>query len=317
MPKPFIEVPDHYRIFMQHFKDQSSRRSFFKQATGALIGLTATSAIARAAEFGIQSAGYSLPIGVCSTYDKVDLLKKLGFDFIEESVPGFLLPEAGDAQYAKNLRALREEKFPIMSYVYFLPGKLKSVGPDVQQEPILERAELAFKRSRECGTKNIVYGSGGSRGIPDGFDREKAKTQHIDLCRKLAPLAEKYQVALAIEPLNRGETNFINSLAEGVEIIEAVNSPWVRLQCDIYHMLKENESADEILKYGQYISHCHIAEKRKRTVPGVDGDDFRPYFRALKKMKYKGGMSLECNWKDFDREVAQGIEVVKKQLSEV
>ena len=302
---------------MNQPEEQSSRRSFLKQATGTLLGLSAANVFAQAAISGTRAAGYNLPIGVCATYDKVDLLKKLGFDFIEESVPSFLLPKEGDAQYEKNLRALREEKFPIRSYVYFLPGKLKSVGPDVQQEPILERAELAFKRAKESGSKNIVYGSGGSRFIPEGFDRDKAKAQHIDLCRKLAPLAEKYQVALAIEPLNRGETNFINSLAEGVEIIEAVNNPWIRLQCDIYHMLKEDESADEILKYGQYISHCHIAEKRKRTVPGVDGDDFRPYFRALKKMNYKGGMSLECNWQDFDREVAQGIEVVKKQLSEV
>lgn len=288
-----------------------------KQATSTVLGITAVSTLAQATILEGFPAVYSLPLGVCATYDKADLLKSLGYSFIEESVPGFLLPEGGDAQYEKNLRALRSEKFPIRSYVYFLPGKLKSVGPDVQQEPILERAELAFKRAKECGTKNIVYGSGGSRAIPDGFDRDKAKAQHIDLCQKLAPLAEKYQVALAIEPLNRCETNFINSLAEGVEIIEAVNNPRVRLQCDIYHMLKENESADEILKYGQYISHCHIAEKHKRTVPGVDGDDFRPYFRALKKMNYKGGMSLECNWQDFDREVAHGIEVVKMQLAEV
>lgn len=302
---------------MKKTENQSSRREFLKQATGTILGITAANTFAQAAMLDGLSAAYSLPLGVCATYDKAELLKSLGYDFIEESVPNFLLPEGGDAQYEKNLRALRAEKFPIRSYVYFLPGKLKSVGLDVQQEPILERAELAFKRAKECGTKNIVYGSGGSRAIPDGFDRDKAKAQHIDLCKKLAPLAEKYQVALAIEPLNRGETNFINSLAEGVEIIEAVNNPWVRLQCDIYHMLKENESADEILKYGQYISHCHIAEKRKRTVPGVDGDDFRPYFRALKKMNYKGGMSLECNWQDFDREVVQGIEIIKKQLAEV
>ncbi len=302
---------------MNRPENHATRRRFLKQATGTLIGLSATGAFAQAAGFGSQSVGYSLPIGVCATYDKVPLLKKLGFDFIEESVPNFLLPEAGEAQYEKNLRMLKEENFPIFSYVYFLPGKLKSVGPDVQQEPILERAELAFRRAKECGTKNIVYGSGGSRAIPEGFDRDVAKAQHIDLCLKLAPLAEKYQVALAIEPLNRGETNFINSLAEGVEIIEAVNSPWVQLQCDIYHMLKENEGPEEILKYGRYISHCHIAEKRKRTVPGVDGDDFRPYFRALKKMKYTGGMSLECIWQDFDQQVGPGLDVIRKQLAEV
>ncbi|MPR36025.1 sugar phosphate isomerase/epimerase family protein [Salmonirosea aquatica] len=302
---------------MNQLENQPSRRGFLKQATGALIGLTATNTLAQAAIGAEQPAAYSLPLGVCATYDKVDLLKSLGFSFIEESVPAFLLPDGSEVQYEKNLRALRTGQFPIRSYIYFLPGKLKSVGPDVQHEAILERSELVFKRAKETGTKNIVYGSGGSRFIPDGFDRDKAKAQHIDLCRKLAPLAEQYKVALAIEPLNRGETNFINSLAEGVEIIQAVNNPSMRLQCDIYHMLKEDESPDEILKYGQYISHCHIAEKRKRTVPGVDGDDFRPYFRALKKMKYTGGMSLECNWTDFDKEVRQGLAVLKKQLADV
>ena len=84
----------------------------------------------------------------------------------------------------------------------------------------------------------------------------------------MAPLAEKYGITIAVEPLNRGETNFINSLAEGVEIIEAVKSPRVRLLCDIYHMLKEDESPDEIVKYGKHIVNCHIAEKEKRTPPG-------------------------------------------------
>jgi sugar phosphate isomerase/epimerase len=302
---------------MNQSENQPTRRDFLKQATGTLIGLAAAQNISQAAPWDGMPVTYSLPIGVCSTYDKAPFLKKLGYSFVEESVGGFLLPKGGDDQYEKNRLSLKAEKVPIPSYIYFLPGNLKSVGPDVQQEPILARAELIFKRAGECGSKNIVYGSGSSRFIPDGFDRDKAKAQHIDLCRKLAPLAEKYKVALAIEPLNRGETNFINSLAEGVEIIRAVNNPWLRLQCDIYHMLKEDESPDEILKYGQYISHCHIAEKQKRTVPGVDGDDFRPYFRALKQVKYTGGMSLECVWKDFDQEVVQGIEVVKKQLAEV
>jgi sugar phosphate isomerase/epimerase len=121
-----------------------------------------------------------------------------------------------------------------------------------------------------------------------------------------------------VEPLNRGETNFINSLAEGVEIIDAVKSPRVKLLCDIFHMLKEDESPDEIVKFGKHIVHCHIAEKENRTPPGVKGDDFRPYLSALKKIKYKGGLSIECFvYQDFDSQSKKGIEVLQKQISEV
>ena len=294
-------------------ENPTSRRDFIKQAASVLAVAPTVNVLSQPA-----TAGLSLPLGVCTSYDKADLLKRLGYSFVEESVGRFLIPDAGgDDQYRKNVLALKEEQVPVRSYIYFFPGKLKSVGPDLHHEAILERAELALRRAKECGSKNIVFGSGGSRAIPDGFDRDKAKAQHIALCQKMAPIAEKYGVTLAIEPLNRGETNFINSLADGVEIIRAVNNPWFRLQCDIYHMLREDEKPAEIVKYGQYIAHCHLAEKQSRTAPGVKGDDFRPYFRALKQIKYQGGLSLECNWTDFDNEITRGIAVVKEQLADV
>ncbi|GAB3923395.1 sugar phosphate isomerase/epimerase [Larkinella terrae] len=284
---------------------------------GVLAGVTLAKGQAEAAVPEATNAGLELPLGVCAAYEKAPLLKSLGYSFIEESVGRFLIPEAGDGQYEKNRSALKTEGLPVRSYIYFFPGTLKSVGPTLHHEAILQRADLALKRAKECGSKNIVFGSGGSRAIPDGFDRATAKAQHIALCQKMAPLAEKHGITLAVEPLNRGETNFINSLAEGVEIIQAVNNPWFRLQCDIYHMLKEDEKPEEIIKYAPFIVHCHIAEKESRTAPGVKGDDFRPYFRALKKIKYQGGLSLECNWTDFDNEIKRGISVVKQQLAEV
>ncbi|RRA99802.1 sugar phosphate isomerase/epimerase family protein [Larkinella rosea] len=302
---------------MNSIENPTSRRTFFKHSAGVLAGITGATALAQAGTIDKSSAGLTLPLGVCAAYEKAEMLKKLGFSFIEESVGRFLIPEAGDEQYEKNRLALKKEGLPVRSYIYFFPGTLKSVGPTIHHEAILQRADLALKRAKECGSKNIVFGSGGSRAIPDGFDRATAKAQHIALCQKMAPLAEKHGVTLAVEPLNRSETNFINSLAEGVEIIQAVNNPWFKLQCDIYHMLKDDEKPEEIIKYKEFITHCHIAEKQTRSAPGIKGDDFRPYFRALKQINYQGGLSLECVWNDFDSEVARGITAVKQQLAEV
>jgi sugar phosphate isomerase/epimerase len=296
----------------------SSRRDFVKKSAGIVAGLAAGPAFAQVLTIQKPDPLYSLQLGVFAAYDKADFLRESGCSYIEESVAGFLIPADGDVQYAKNLELLRSENFPIKSYVILLPGSLKTLGPDANHEAILQRTELVLKRAKECGSQYVVFGSGGSRVIPEGYDRNKAKAQHIELTRKMAPLAEKYGVTVAIEPLNRGETNFINSLAEGVEIVEAVKSSKVKLLCDIYHMLKEEESPDEIVKYGKHIVHCHIAEKESRTPPGVKGDDFRPYLSALKKINYKGGLSIECFvYTDFEKEARKGIEVLKQQLSEV
>ncbi|TLU98297.1 sugar phosphate isomerase/epimerase family protein [Dyadobacter luticola] len=298
--------------------EHSGRRNFIKSSSGILAGLAASSVAPDLFGSDHNKPQYSIPLGVYAGYNKAHFLKESGCTYIEESVSGFLLPADGDQQYEKNLQQLKSENFPIKSYVILLPGSLKTLGPDANHEAILQRTELVLKRAKECGSQYIVFGSGASRVIPEGFDRAVAKSQHIDLTRKMAPLAEKYGVTIAVEPLNRGETNFINSLSEGVEIVDAVKSPRVKLLCDIYHMLKEDEPATEIVKYGKHIVHCHIAEKESRTPPGVKGDDFRAYLGALKKINYKGGLSIECFvYNDFDKEAKKGIEVLKQQLSEV
>jgi sugar phosphate isomerase/epimerase len=294
--------------------NNGSRRQFLKTSLGIAAGITFAESMAHGQ--GVKK-GLVLPLGVCAGYEKSELMKGIGFDYIEESVGRFLIPDSGEAGFQKNLEKYQAQKFPIRSYTSFFPGTLKSVGEDTHHEAILERADLAMKRAVACGSLNIVFGSGGSRAIPEGFDRNRAKQQHIELSKKLAVLAGKHGINVSIEPLNTTETNFINSLAAGVEIIEAVNHPRFRLTCDIYHMLKDGESADQIEKYGKHIAHCHIAEREKRTSPGIAGDDFRPYLKALKKIKYNGGLSLECRWGDFDKEIKLGYDTLKKQMSEV
>lgn len=294
-----------------------NRRTFLKASSATLLGAAVAPQLWAATEVAenLKPAGISL--GVFAAYEHAQYLRKLGCTYIEESVGGFLLPKGGETGFNENLKGLHAIQFPIWSYVILLPAEMKTVGPDADHEAVLARTETALKRAKACGSDYIVFGSGGSRTIPEGFDRKIAKQQHIDVTRKMAPFAEKYGITIAVEPLNRGETNFINSLAEGVEIVEAVNSPRVKLLCDIYHMLKEDESPDEILKYGKHIVHCHIAEKESRTPPGVKGDDFRPYLRALKQIGYNGGLSIECfQYTDFNKEIKTGIEVLRKQISE-
>ncbi|GAA4443562.1 hypothetical protein GCM10023091_32320 [Ravibacter arvi] len=290
-----------------------SRRNFVKSAA-ALAGAAAFST-----EFlwaGIEKKGGMIPLGVCTGYNNAALIKGMGYTFVEEGVGRFLIPDeknGGDAQFERNLALVKEVGVPVRSYTSFFPSDLKSVGPELHHEQILQRTELALKRAKAIGSKNIVFGSGGSRRIPDGFDRETAKQQHIELSKKMGPIAEKYGITISIEPLNRSETNFVNSLADGAEIVEAANNPWFRLLADIYHMKKDDEGPEQIVRFGKLITHCHIAEKANRTPPGVDGDDFRPYFKALKKIRYKNGLSMECRWKDFEREAKTALEVVRTQ----
>jgi sugar phosphate isomerase/epimerase len=79
-------------------------------------------------------------------------------------------------------------------------------------------------------------------------------------------------------------------------------------------MKTEDEQPNAILKYGHLITHTHIAEKEGRTSPGVHGEDFRPYFEALKKIRYKGMISIECQWKNIDSQALIGLNTIKNQV---
>jgi sugar phosphate isomerase/epimerase len=269
--------------------------------------------------FGVISeAGKFLErIGISTSIENNGILAAAGYSFVEENVRGFLVPAEPDSVFDQKLTLLKESKLPVEVCNSFLPGNLKCVGPSPAHEEILKFGETAFRRARMAGIKTIVFGSGGARAIPEGFSREEAKQQFISLCKQLAPYAQKYNVVISLEPLNTRECNFINSVAEGGEIVEAVNHENIRLLADIYHMLMENESPSNITKYGHLLYHTHIAEKTGRSAPGVNNEDFTPYFKALKEVKYEGRMAIECSWKSLEEQAPKALSVMRNQIAEI
>jgi len=250
---------------------------------------------------------------VCCKLSQYPVVRQAGYDYIEPGVGDFLAPGKEESTFLTNLAKLEEMNGKIISCTVFLPGHLKVTGPETKHDEILTWAETTFSRAQKVGIPYIVFGSGGARRIPEGFTREEATEQFISLCKKLGPLAEEYKVTIVVEPLNTKETNMINSLKEGAEIVESVDHPNIRLLCDIYHMLQESESPDEIILFGKYIKHCHIAEKGTRAAPGTDSFDFTPYFKALKQIKYNGCISIEGNWDDFDSRAPSALQYMKEQ----
>jgi sugar phosphate isomerase/epimerase len=265
---------------------------------------------------GILCAQNPTPsIGICTRYTNGEWMQRVGFAYVEEGVSKFLVPNQTDEDFAAILEDAAKYPLPVKACNGFIPSDMKSVGPDAVPVDILRYMETAFKRAQQAGVEIIVFGSGGSRNIPEGFSRSEARRQFIDLCKQMAPIAKKYGVTVVLEPLNSRECNFINSVAEGGEIVKAVNHHNFRLLADIYHMKKDNESPENIVKYGKLFKHVHIAEKQDRAVPGTYNEDFRPYFDALRKIDYKGRISIEAQWKDMQTQAPIAIETIKKQFN--
>jgi len=292
-----------------------TRRSFIKHTAYAGVGISLTPWIsANAFE---PPAKFLNDIGVCTSIDNHVILESAGCSYVEETVGRFLVPEKDDVEFAIQFAKLKESKIAVESVNSFLPAKLKTVGSDVNEDALLAFVGTAFRRMKQSNIKQVVLGSSGSRNIPDGFDRAVARQQFVSFAKKFGDLAAKNQVTIVIEPLQRSESNFINTVQEGLDLVHEVNHPQVCLMADLFHMLRNEENGDAIINAGKLLRHTHIAEKEKRSPPGVKGDDFTPYFKALKKINYKGRISVEGTWTDMKTELPIAVQTIRTQAASV
>lgn len=253
------------------------------------------------------------PLGVCQKAENSQFAKNLGFDYLECSVGDLLAPTQPEKVFRDKLDLIKKSGIEIYACNSFIPGTLRCVGPDAVPDKILEFATIALERAKEAGIKIIVFGSGASRKIPDGFDRQTARNQFVNLLKRLGPVAMINGVTIAIEPLNSKETNFINTVIEGCDIAKEVNHKNIKVLADFYHMNVEGESAESIVTAGKLLVHCHVAETVKRSAPGVSKESFLPFFKALRTIKYQGRISIECGWSDFAKQAPEAIRILRSQ----
>lgn len=255
-------------------------------------------------------------LGICGT-GHAEAAKAAGLDYLEANVTGFLMPENSDEEFAANKALAATITPPIYSANGFFPGEIKIVGPEADIERAVKYSRTALRRASEIGIKILVLGSSGSRSIPEGFSREEARKQFIDFLKRIAPDAEKNGVIVAIEPLQTEETNFINTVPEGAQIARETGSENIAVIADLFHMARMKEPPEDIINSADKLVHCHIAEVEERTAPGVKGDDFTPYLKALKSIKYDGRMSFECSWQDIDTQLPKAIQTMREQIQSI
>ena len=260
-----------------------------------------------------------MQIGICADPATLATLPPLaGHDFVEGFTQEVLVPEKSDEEFAVRAAALRHSGQMMPASNRFLPADLKVVGPAVDANRLDRFAATTFRRAREVGMNLIVFGSAGARMVPEGFPMARAFDQYVEALRRFGPLADAHGVTLLVEPLNRGECNLVNTLREGAEAARRADSPAVKLLVDIFHMLRNGESPDDISRpdVAPLIRHAHVAENRDRAAPGTHGEDFRPFFRALRHAGYDSRLTIEADWKNFPSEAGRSIVALRSQLGE-
>jgi sugar phosphate isomerase/epimerase len=245
----------------------------------------------------------------------IEKLKELGYDYIELSLAHISkLPEE---EFEKLKDRIDTSGLRCEACNNFFPPEIRLTGDYVDADQIERYLNLVLPRAGELGVEIIVFGSGPAKKVPEGFSRERAWEQLVDLTRFISSLASKYGITIAIEPLRKEECNIINRVSEGLRLVKEVDRANVRLLVDFYHLRSEGEDPSILKECKDYLSHVHFARFKGRTFPKeIEEDEFYlPFINNLKEIGYRKRISVEAYSSDFYKDAYQSLQFLKRYFS--
>jgi sugar phosphate isomerase/epimerase len=284
----------------------SVRRDFLKRVAAAGIAATAGTLKVRHAHGSQDSASSPrFKYAICNEtfgdwpFEKAFALSaECGYKGIE--IAPFTMAEYVTEIPAKRraeVRRLAEKNKLEVVGLHWLLAKTKgfhitSPDADVRRKTVDYLGALA-RFCADLGGKIMVFGSPKQRDLAPGMSKKEGMKYAAEVFLAATPVFEKCDVTVALEPLTTKETNFMTTAAEGVELMNLIGSPRVRLHLDCKAMASEPTPIPELIrKYRDVFVHFHANDPNLQG-PGFGKLNFVPIMKALGKIDYRGWVSVE------------------------
>jgi len=271
----------------------------------------------------------------------------------------FLWTAHFEPEHLALVPAIKEHGFDGIEMFVFEPARVKSAeirrgleaagvgctfctafGPDVSlatddaaaRKKARQHVADCVKVVAEAGSKHLggpVYTPLGDK---PGRRRTEDEWKHVvEEFQLLGDTLSAYDVTLCVEPLNRFETYFLNTAADGVALMEAVGHPKVGILFDTFHAnIEEKDVAGALRSCGKHVKHVHTCEN-DRGAPGSGHVDWPGVASALKAIGYQDWVTIEsfggqikeiaaaaCIWRDLapttDAIAWDGIKFLKQLM---
>jgi D-psicose/D-tagatose/L-ribulose 3-epimerase len=223
-------------------------------------------------------------------YPLLAKLRDAGFDGVE--IPIF----EGDEAHYKNLGAKLKELGLGCTAVTVCDAENNPISPDkAVRQKALNRIGWAINMTAALGGEILCGPYHSALGVFSGAGpTEDEKKRSADVLRIAADHAQKRNVKLAIEYLNRFECYLLTTAAETKEFVKRVNHANFKMMYDTFHSnIEEKDVTKAITNAGHDIIHVHISENDRGT-PGSGLVHWTDTFKALHKIGYDGWLTIEA-----------------------
>jgi D-psicose/D-tagatose/L-ribulose 3-epimerase len=221
---------------------------------------------------------------------ELDLLPRIaetGYDGVELPL---LAPDAVDASAVR--RALESSGLACTASSA-LPRGASLLDPEQRRRGVAFLGQTAAVAA-ECGASVLCGPLYSPVGVLPGRPRTPAEwASCVEGLRSAGDLAASHGVVLALEPLNRFETHFLNTVDDAVALLDEVGHPSVALHPDTFHMnIEEKEPTAALARGARHTRHVHFSENDRGTV-GSGHVDWPGVARSLRASDYQGWVVAE------------------------
>lgn len=252
---------------------------------------------------GLISMQYARPFSA-EHFPLFSEMRRLGYDFVE-----LLVPEPGELDLAETRRALDAAGLSVV-----LAARVNLQRNLSSDDPAAHRAGIDYlKYAADCAaalgativggplTGNPLVFAGRPPQPVDEAERLARKARCVAGLKEAGDHAARLGVILAVEPLNRFESDVLCTTQQAIELLDAVDHPAIQLMLDTFHMHMEEASIAEAIRLGgKRVVHFQ-ANENHRGFPGTGATDWVAVFRALNEIGYRGPVSLEPFRRNDDR----------------
>ncbi len=215
-------------------------------------------------------------------------LKEYGFEVLEISLYGNSL---------EKLQAIFDRANELGFDIVCGTGVSPDTDPSSSDESIREAAIQYLKTCIDTASAGHAKMINGVLASPwQAFSKEDLEIRWRNSAKTLqvvAAYAKEKGIQLNLEVINRFESDFMNTLAQGKQFLELVNCDNVKLLVDTFHMnIEESNMLDAIRENIEVIGCIHICENH-RGVPGTGHIDFAGLVKLLKELNYQGNLDME------------------------
>lgn len=238
------------------------------------------------------------------------VIKKLGYDTVELAIED---PSAIDAKEIKQYLI----DFDLHATVCGAFGETRDLTNDDEKyrqvglDYIEQCLDIAAVLEAGFFAGPMYSAVGKARLVPP--EKKKIEWERaVKGLQEASVMAQNRGLELAIEPLNRFESDLINNVEDVLALINDIDHPAAKICLDMFHMnIEEPDPENAIAQAGDKLLHMQVSENY-RGVPGTGGAHWAAYYRGLEKIAYNGTVSIEsftpenkelaaavCIWKTF------------------